>query len=172
MSTTVSTDSGRTERRSVRHRSEAQERIEAAAMEMEMQGTNEEAVMQVGSVEIALGKEELKQEHLQLELKWQQAAEALQAAQQIDSSEDESIGRIATLKDVLFEYGAICEFSESYSATTTGKLPSCFEDSDQAFSNLALIGAFNAQLCIDDVFGGSDFVSGKTVPQLLETWDK
>ena len=65
MSTTVSTDSGRTERRSVRHCSEAQERIEAAAMEMEMQGTNEETVIQVGSAEVSSEKEELEREHLQ-----------------------------------------------------------------------------------------------------------
>jgi hypothetical protein len=92
----------------------------------------------------------------------------LQAAQQVDPSEDKPFGSIATLKNVLSEYGAIREFSESYSSTTTGKLASWFEDSDQAFSNLALIGAFNAQL--DGIFGGSNFVSDQSVQQLLEMW--
>ena len=170
MSTTVSIDSGRTERRSGRHRSEAQERIEAAAMEMEMQGTNEESVFQVGSAVMAMEREELEQEHIQLESRCQRAAEALQAAQQVDLSEDKPFGSIATLKDILSKYGAICEFSKSYSSTTTGKLPSWFEDSEQAFSNVALIGASNAQW--DGIFGGSNFVSGQTVQQLLETWDK
>ena len=94
MWTTVSMDSDRTERRSVRHRSEAQERIEAAAMEMEMQGTNEESVFQVGSAVMAMEREELEQEHIQLESRCQRAAEALQAAQQVDPSEDKPFGSI------------------------------------------------------------------------------
>ena len=67
MSTTVSTDSGRLEWRSIRNRSEAQERLDAATMEMEMHGTNEEAV-QVGSAEVASEREDLEREHLQLEV--------------------------------------------------------------------------------------------------------
>ena len=70
----------------------------------------------------------------------------------------------------MFEYGAINTFPDSYSASSMGRLSSWFDDIDQAFSNLALIGASNAQL--DGVFGGSNFATGKTVPQLLETWDK
>ena len=70
--------------------------------------------------------------------------DALQAAQQNDSSDDESIGGVATLKDVLFEYGTITAFSDSYAASSMGRLSLWFDDSDQAFSNLALIGASNA----------------------------
>ena len=166
----MTTNSGRTERRSVRHISEAQERIEAASVEMEMHGTNEDAVFEVGSASLALEQEELKLQHEELDQKRQEAAEALLSAQQVDPIVEPPIGGIATLKDVLSEYGTVQEFSESFSATSTGDLASWFEDSQLAFSNLALIGASNAQL--DGIFGGSDFLSGKAVPQLLETWNK
>ena len=105
-----------------------------------------------------------------MESRRQQAAEALQAAQQVNPSGDKPFGSIATLKDVLSKYSTIREFSESFSSTTTGKLSLWFEDSDQAFSDLALIGASNAQL--DGIFSGSNFMSGQTVQQLLEMWDK
>ena len=80
----MTTDSGRTERRSVRHLLEAQARIEAASVEMEMQGTNEESVFEVGSASMATEKEELEQQHIELDQKRQEAEEALQAAQQVD----------------------------------------------------------------------------------------
>ena len=51
-----------------------------------------------------------------------------------------------------------------------GRFQLWFDDNDQAFSSLALIGASNAQLNV--MFGGSDFVTRKTVPQLLEMWGK
>lgn len=67
-----------------------------------MQGTNEEAVIQVGSAEMASEQEELEREHLRLEFNRQQAEEALHAAQHSESSDDDSHGGVATLKDVLF----------------------------------------------------------------------
>ena len=62
------------------------------------------------TAEIASEREELEREHLQLELNWQQAEEALHAAKQSGSSDDDSYVGVAILKDVLREYGAITDF--------------------------------------------------------------